>query len=106
VGFKKGESGNPAGRPKGTKDRRTELRGLLEPHAEELVAKAVELALAGDVTALRICMDRLIPIAKPTEPEKPQVAIQVNAIADARSRLDAPPLVREVLESFANKQAT
>ena len=56
-----GESGNPAGRPKGAKDKRTALRELLRPYAEELVIKAVEMAKAGDTTALRICMDRLIP---------------------------------------------
>jgi hypothetical protein len=40
------------------------MRDLLMPHAEDLVAKVVELALAGDSTALRICIDRLIPPAK------------------------------------------
>lgn len=59
--FKKGQSGNPAGKPKGAKDRRTELRELLKPHAAKLVKKVVTLALAGDTTALRICIDRLIP---------------------------------------------
>jgi hypothetical protein len=58
------QSGNPAGRPPGIRDKRTAMRALLEPHAAALVAKAVELALAGDGTALRICIDRLIPAAK------------------------------------------
>jgi len=59
--FKKGQSGNPAGKPKGAKDKRTELRELLKPHAEKLVKRVVDLALAGDVSALRICIDRIIP---------------------------------------------
>jgi len=62
--FRKGHSGNPAGRPKGAKDKRTALRALLEPHADKLVKKAVELALSGDTTALRICIDRIIPPMK------------------------------------------
>jgi hypothetical protein len=62
--FEKGQSGNPAGKPKGAKDKRTELRSLLQPHAEDLVAKVVALAKSGDTTALRICIDRLIPPAK------------------------------------------
>ena len=62
--FEPGQSGNPEGRPKGIKDRRTELRGLLLAQAPELVAKLVEMAKAGDATALRICMDRLLPPAK------------------------------------------
>jgi len=40
------------------------MRELLEPHAEELVAKVVEMAKNGDTTALRICIDRLIPPMK------------------------------------------
>ncbi len=62
--FSPGESGNPTGRPRGSKDKRTALRCLLEPHAPALVAKVVELALAGDTTALRIALDRIIPPAK------------------------------------------
>ena len=62
--FEKGNSGNPAGRPPGIRDKRTAMRELLIPHAAELVAKVVEMAKAGDTTALRICIDRLIPAAK------------------------------------------
>ncbi|MBJ9926602.1 MULTISPECIES: DUF5681 domain-containing protein [Burkholderia cepacia complex] len=62
--FRKGQSGNPAGKPKGARDKRTALRELLQPHAADLVKKAVELALAGDTTALRICIDRCIPTIK------------------------------------------
>src|SRR5579862_116821 len=67
MGWVRGESGNPAGRPVGARDKRTAMRELLEPHASELIAKAVELALTGDTTALRICIDRLIPPAKVRE---------------------------------------
>ena len=62
--YQPGESGNLAGRPPGIPDKRTAMRALLDPHAEALVAKVVERALAGDSTALRICIDRLIPAAK------------------------------------------
>lgn len=65
--FQKGQSGNPAGKPKGARDKRTELRALLEPHAEKLINKVVALALEGDTTALRICVDRLIAPVKPRD---------------------------------------
>ncbi|STX37711.1 DUF5681 domain-containing protein [Legionella feeleii] len=61
--FKKGQSGNPGGKKPGTINKRTQLGKLLEPYAEDLVIKAVELALAGDVHAIKICLDRLIPKA-------------------------------------------
>jgi len=67
MAFQKGQSGNPAGRPKGSRDKRTELRELLEPHAEELVLRAVNMALEGDITALKMCLDRLIPAYRSEE---------------------------------------
>jgi hypothetical protein len=62
--FQKGESGNPAGRPKGAPDRRQIVRQMLAPHAPELVEKAVEMALAGDASMLKLCLDKLIPNAR------------------------------------------
>ena len=65
--FRKGQSGNPAGRPRGIADKRVELRKLLEPHAEKLVSKVVALGLQGNVGALRLCLERLIPPIKPRD---------------------------------------
>src|SRR5215471_9786577 len=60
--FPKGQSGNPAGRPPGSRNAVTELAdSLLDGEAEGLVRKCVELALAGDKTALKLCIERLVP---------------------------------------------
>ncbi|MGH8606516.1 MAG: DUF5681 domain-containing protein [Gammaproteobacteria bacterium] len=59
--WKEGRSGNPSGKPKGATDKRTALRALFAPHAQELVTKAIELAKSGDTTALRLCWERLCP---------------------------------------------
>ena len=60
--FAPGVSGNPKGRVKGTRNRATRMAtSLLEGEAHALVRKAVELALAGDVTALKLCLERLPP---------------------------------------------
>jgi len=57
----KGVSGNQKGRPKSAS---VELREQLSEHGTELVGKAVEMALAGDAQALRICLDRIAPPLK------------------------------------------
>jgi hypothetical protein len=64
--FQKGKSGNPKGKPLGAKDKRTELRALLQPHAAGLLQKVVDMALQGDQAALRMCLDRLVPTVKAT----------------------------------------
>jgi hypothetical protein len=52
--FARGRSGNPAGRPRGCRDHvNRAARLLLAGEAEALTRKAVEMALAGDPTALR-----------------------------------------------------
>ena len=65
--FKPGESGNLVGRPKGITDKRVKLRELLQPHAQELIDKLVERAKLGDSWAMKLCIDRLIPPAKPDD---------------------------------------
>ena len=62
--FKPGTSGNPAGRRRGSKNKATELRKLLDPYAPMLVEKAVQMALEGNTTALKLCIDKLIPNLK------------------------------------------
>lgn len=62
--FERGKSGNPAGRPRGAKDKRTKYREMLEPHAPKLMKKAVELAMKGDAACLRLTLERLLPALK------------------------------------------
>jgi hypothetical protein len=60
--FAKGNNANPAGKPKGTRHAATRLaEALIDGRAKELVDKAVDMALAGDPTAMRLVLDRLCP---------------------------------------------
>jgi len=58
------KSGNP-GRPPGSKNKITQMvEQLVEGQAEQLVQKVLELAQAGDVSCLRMILDRLWPPRK------------------------------------------
>lgn len=60
--FKKGQSGNPNGKPKGARHAATlAAEALLDGEAEALTRKAIEKALEGDGVALRLCLERIIP---------------------------------------------
>ena len=58
--------GNP-GRPKGTRLRVTRaVEELMDGEAEALTRKAIDLALEGDIAALRLCIERIAPARKDT----------------------------------------
>ncbi len=60
--FPKGRSGNPGGRRFGSRNKTTMAAlELLADEAEALTRKAVEAALAGDPTAMRLCLERILP---------------------------------------------
>jgi Family of unknown function (DUF5681) len=60
--FEPGESGNPNGRPKGARNRATVLaEAMLDGEAEAITRKLIEKATEGDTTALRLCLERLLP---------------------------------------------
>lgn len=65
--FKKGIAANPKGRPRGIPDRRTKYRELIESRMPELIDKCVTLALRGDMQALRLCIERVLPLPKAGE---------------------------------------
>ncbi len=63
--FQPGQSGNPAGTRRGSKHRVTlAAEALLEGEVEKLARKAVDLALAGDTVALKLCLDRIMPMRR------------------------------------------
>src|SRR5271170_3942631 len=110
--FQKGQSGNPKGKPKGLRNRATlAAEALLEGEAEGLARKAVELALAGDTTALRLCLERLVPPRRnrPISFELPRIENAddagrasrdvLAAVADGRITLDEAGEVMGLIET-------
>lgn len=86
--FKKGVSGNPKGRPKGSKNAITLLRQSLElelreraaPDVSAVLDKAIELALDGNTAMIKLLLDLHMTKGAPDEREaKERTIINVNA---------------------------
>lgn len=74
--FPEGISGNPAGRPPGRKNTATlALEALLDGEGEAITRKAIERAKAGDHHALKLVLDRILPMrrGRPVPFELPEV---------------------------------
>ena len=53
------------GRPQGSRNKATlAIEALLDGESDKLTRKAVDLAMKGDTTALRLCLERLCPPRK------------------------------------------
>ncbi|HEX04009.1 MAG TPA: hypothetical protein ENH10_02495 [Bacteroidetes bacterium] len=90
--WKPGESGNPAGRPEGSKHKATlAAEALLDGEAEALTRKAIERALGGDSTALRLCLERLVPPRRDRsiQVDLPEVVTASDAVAGKTALLRA-----------------
>lgn len=65
--FQKGRSGNPFGRPKGVRNKAVLLaEKLFENETEEICRQAIELAKKGNIQAIKIILDRILPPKKET----------------------------------------
>jgi hypothetical protein len=81
------EPGNP-GRPKGSRNKATlAMEALLDGEHDALTRKAIDLAKAGDIAALRLCLERLLPPRKdrPVAFEFPQI----DSVEDAPKAMAA-----------------
>jgi hypothetical protein len=66
------------------------LEVILQDEAESITRKAIELAQAGDTVALRLCMDRLIPVRKdrPITFTLPEIETAADLTKATRALLD------------------
>jgi hypothetical protein len=64
-GFQPGQSGNPKGRPQGSRNKATlAALAMLEGDLERITRKAIDLALGGDKEMIKLVVSRLVPPAK------------------------------------------
>jgi hypothetical protein len=90
--------GNP-GRPKGARHKATiAAETLLDGEAKALTRKCMELAKAGDTVALRLCLERILPVRK----DRP-VSFDIPLVANAG---EAASLMGAILTAVASGSVT
>jgi hypothetical protein len=91
--FAKGQSGNPAGRPAGSRNKFTrDMQEALEESGLPLIQRLFELAGDGNTGAMRQCLDRLIGKHRPSSvalpaPDSPNYV--VTALSEIHRALGA-----------------
>ena len=111
--FMKGQSGNPKGRPLGSKHKTTiAAQDLLDGEAETLTRKVVELAKGGNLVALKLCLERLLPLRKDrsislklpklegVEDIPKAIEVILNAVADGEITPGEGQAVASMMEAY------
>jgi uncharacterized protein DUF5681 len=97
--FQPGESGNPAGRPRGSRNKKTiALEALVDGEAEAVMQKMITLAKMGDDVAMRLCVERMMPPRR--ERPVPLALPRIETDADARQAS------ADVIEAVAEGEVT
>ena len=107
--FQKGTSGNPRGRPRGSRNRATALRQRLVKDADAILDAVVKAAKGGDVQAAKLILDRCLPALKPVDAAasvrttSKSLSGQADKIVkDALSGQISPSQARELTAALAN----
>lgn len=90
--FKPGVSGNPSGRPRGSRNKTTILvEKILADDAEAISRSVISAARNGDMTAAKIILDRLAPPRRdsPVEIGLPPITSASDALAAMATVLGA-----------------
>jgi hypothetical protein len=97
--FQPGQSGNPAGKPRGARHKTTLLaEKLMQDDADGVVKRVIEAAKGGDMTAARIVLDRIAPARRDSP-----VTI---ALPKIESAADAAKAMAAILAAVASGAVT
>ncbi len=109
--FKPGQSGNPAGRPKGT-TAGSKIRKAIDERRDDILKSVINAAVNGDMQACKMLLDRITPPLKPVAanvqlslPDVAGLAEQGAAVVNATLSGTIPPDVGSQLITALSNQA-
>jgi len=115
--WQKGQSGNPAGRPKGIVDKRQKLQAAFADEAADIARVVIDKALEGDMQAANIALARIAPPLRAAaervqfelDPERPlseQAGQILQAVADGKVDPDTGKTLIGCLQAVLGIRAT
>jgi len=115
--WQKGQSGNPAGRPKGIVDKRQKLQAAFADEAADIARVVIDKALEGDMQAANIALARIAPPLRAAaervqfelDPERPlseQAGQILQAVADGKVDPDTGKTLIGCLQAVSGIRAT
>ncbi|CCB91127.1 putative uncharacterized protein [Waddlia chondrophila 2032/99] len=91
--FQKGQSGNPKGRAKGSKNKATlAAEELLKGELNGICRRLIEEALEGNVQAIKLVLDRVLPARK-----SPAMSISLPKLNSSSDALNALALITDAV---------
>jgi hypothetical protein len=109
--FEKGNKLGKAGRPPGSRNKKTLFQEALEVDGEAIIEGIKKQALKSNATAMRLCMERLVPVAQASnvqfwmprvetvESVKEATAATVEAVAEGLLSPQEGEAVARIVES-------
>lgn len=91
--WKKGQSGNPSGKPKGC-GRLSWFNALIKDQREEILLSIVERAKSGNSTAMELVASRMVPVFMPQDEH-----IEIEGFKEAATRSEKANLINESIAS-------
>ncbi|MEZ0002918.1 DUF5681 domain-containing protein [Sinorhizobium fredii] len=114
--WQKGQSGNPAGRPKGSLSKRDKIAQTLNDDGPEVARVIVDAALAGDIQAAGLVLSRVLPPMRaqaervqfdlsPEAPLSDQAQEILQAVSEGKLDADTARILIGCIQSVAGIRA-
>lgn len=101
--YRRGQSGNPAGRPVGSKNQVTRLREAIATDLPEIIASLVNEAKTGNVAAAGLLLDRCLPRLRPVTEEVDPLTASGYSLGERAEAVAAATLAGELSPSVASE---